>query len=89
MRAIWGILGLLVVVAMVGILTKKQLNAVAEIRLPAATDQSTPDAPVALDPAAGKAPAGNAQQQAQQIQQQFKAAAEAATQQARPMPDEK
>jgi hypothetical protein len=85
MRAIWGVLGLLVVVALVGILTKKQLNAVTEIRLPAATGQSTPDAPFALDPAAGKAPAGNAQQ----IQHQFKAAAEAAIQQARPMPDEK
>jgi len=63
MRVIWGVLSLLVVVAVVGFLAKKQVKSVV-------------------------AP-GNVQQQSQAIQQQFKAAAEAAVQQARPVPDDK
>lgn len=43
----------------------------------------------APDAASQTAPGGNPQQQAQQIQQQFKAAAEAAVQPARPVPDDK
>ena len=63
MRVILGVLSLLVVVAVVGFLAKKQVKSVV-------------------------AP-GNVQQQSQAIQQQFKAAAEAAVQQARPVPDDK
>lgn len=75
MRMIFGVLSLLFVVAVVGFLAKKQLASVSEIKLPPAALTVTPG--------------GNVQQQSQQIQQQFKAAAEAAVQQARPMPDEK
>ena len=63
MRVILGVLSLLVVVAVVGFLAKKQVKSVV---VP-----------------------GNVQQQSQAIQQQFKAAAEAAVQQARPVPDDK
>ena len=84
MRMIFGVLSLLLVVAIVGFLAKKQLASVNEIKVPSVNASGT----------AGTAgptinPSGNVQQQSQQIQQQFKAAAEAAVQQARPMPDEK
>jgi hypothetical protein len=75
MRMIFGVLGLLLVVAIIGMLAKKQLSSVNDIRLPAAP--------------------GSAQETTTSIktegtvQQQFKAAAEAAVQQARPMPDDK
>lgn len=86
MRAVFGVLSLLLVVAAVGLLAKKQLSAVSDIKVPQT-------APVADTPAVPATSAGgNAQQQSQQsqqIQQQFKAAAEASMQQARPMPDEK
>jgi hypothetical protein len=83
MRAVFGILSLLLVVAVVGLLAKKQFAAVSDIKVPQT-------APVAGTPALPAITAGgNAQQQSQQIQQQFKAAAEASMQQARPMPDEK
>lgn len=78
MRSIFGILSLLVVLAVIGILMKKQMGAVSEIKVVPATGTT-----VAVDPGA------NVQQQSQQIQQQFKAAAEAAAQQPRPVPDEK
>jgi hypothetical protein len=55
MRAIFGVLGLLVVVAIVGMLAKKQLDAGVA---PQAGD--TPEAAV---------PAGTPQQQVQQVQQ--------------------
>ena len=84
MRMIFGVLSLLFVVAVVGFLAKKQLASVNEIKVPS----------VSASAAVGTAvpsvnPTGNVQLQSQQIQQQFKAAAEAAMQQARPMPDEK
>jgi hypothetical protein len=79
MRAIFSILGLLVVVAIVGVLAKKQLGAVsvsgksadsAQVTLPATTPGSTP------------------QQQSQQIQNQVKQSIEASLQQARPVPED-
>ena len=72
---IFGVLSLLFVVAVVGFLAKKQLSSVNDIKVPATNTAVNPG--------------GNVQQQSQQIQQQFKAAAEAAVQQARPMPDDK
>ena len=76
MRMIFGVLSLLFVVAIIGILAKKQLGAVA---------------PVAT-PAASVAPAGTMERPtgppAQQVQQ-FKQAVETTLQQARPMPEEK
>jgi hypothetical protein len=83
MRVILGVFSLLVVVAVVGFLAKKQVKSVNEIQVPvlsAPADATTP--PASMAP-------GNVQQQSQAIQQQFKAAAEAAVQQARPVPDDK
>jgi multidrug efflux pump subunit AcrB len=73
MRMIFGVLGLLFVVAIVGVLAKKQLG--------------TATAPAAAVPAATGAvatPAGTPQLQVQQAQQ----AVQDAMQQARPMPDD-
>lgn len=75
MRIVFGVLSLLVVVAVIGILTKKQLGAVAPVAAPA----------TAGAPAGMAAPTGTPQQQVQQ----FRQAAEGAMQQARPMPDDK
>ncbi|MES2939447.1 MAG: hypothetical protein V4864_17295 [Pseudomonadota bacterium] len=78
MRAIFGALGLLIVVAIVGLLAKKQLtSAVAPpaISAPAAAGETASPAPAA--PAAPKA----------QVQQ-FKQNIDAAAAQTRPLPDE-
>lgn len=84
MRMIFGVLSLLFVVAVLGFLAKKQLASVNEIKVP---NISTPASGGPATPSVN--PSGNVQQQSQQIQQQFKAATEAAMQQSRPMPDEK
>jgi hypothetical protein len=74
MRAIFGVLSLLIVVAIVGMLAKKQL-----------ASGTAPAAGPGL-PATGVAmPAGTPQQQVQQFQQ----AVQGAMQQPRPMPDDK
>jgi len=73
MRAFLGVLSLLVVVAIVGIMVKRQLA-------PAAAPPSA-GAPIEAMPR----PAGTPQQQVQQYQQ----AVQGAMQQARPMPEEK
>ena len=84
MKAGFGLIGLVVALAIVGLLVKKQLAAthqvVPALQLPAAEGQS---GTVSVDPTA------TVQQQSQQIQQQYKQAIEAAVQQARPMPDDK
>ena len=82
MRSIFGVLSLLIVVAIIGLLAKKQMTSINEIKVPAVAG-STPGVTIKVDPNA------TVQQQSQQIQQQFKSAAEAAVQQPRPMPDEK
>jgi hypothetical protein len=81
MKAIFSILGLLIVVAITGVLVKKQfgvapMSAVkpqtdSQISVPATTPGATP------------------QQQSLQVQQQVKQSLEAAMQQARPVPDDK
>ena len=73
MRIVFGVLSLLVVVAIIGVLAKKQLGAVAPVAAPAT---SVPGTVVV--------PSGTPQQQVQQVQQ----AVQGAVQQARPMPDE-
>jgi Na+-transporting methylmalonyl-CoA/oxaloacetate decarboxylase gamma subunit len=75
MRVVFGVLSLLVVVAIVGLLARKQLGATAPVAAPAST------------PASGSmaAPAGTPQQQVRQFQQ----AVQGAMQQARPMPEDK
>lgn len=81
MRAIFGVLSLLVVLAMVGLLVKKQLVSTQQV-IPALQIPGEPSkAPVASD--------STVRQQSQQIQQQYKQALEGAMQQTRPMPDEK
>jgi hypothetical protein len=73
MRAIFGVLSLLVVVAIVGVLAKKQLGAGA-VTAP----------PVTAAPGAPPAPAGTPRQQVEQ----FKQGLDATLQQPRPMPDD-
>lgn len=86
MRSVFGVSSLLFVVAVIGFLAKKQLSPVNEIKLP---EPSAVGVGGPTSPASPVEAAGNVQQQSQQIQQQFKAAAEAAVQQARPVADDK
>lgn len=75
MRVVFGVLSLLIVVAIIGILAKQQLGAIA----PSATPSN------AVGPGGTMArPSGTPQQQVQQFQK----AVEGSVQQARPMPDE-
>jgi hypothetical protein len=74
MRALFSVLGLLFVVAVIGLLAKKQLTSVGAPPIPTA-------------PGVTVAPGGPAATPQQSVNQ-FKQAAEAAVQQARPMPDE-
>lgn len=79
MRTIFGVLSLLIVVAIIGVLAKKQLS-------PAPVKVAPADAGLALPaPAAGATP----QQQSQQIQNQVRQSLENTMQQARPMPEDK
>ena len=75
MRIVFSVLSLLVVVAIIGVLAKKQLGGATPAAAPAATGA----------PAGTPVLTGTPQQQVQQ----FRQAAEAAVQQARPMPDDK
>ena len=78
MRFFFGLIGLVVVLAIVGTLVKQQL---ASQKAPA------PGLPALQVPGA-PAPTGNVREQSQQIQQQVKQQVEGLMQQARPMPDE-
>lgn len=87
MRAIFGVVGLLLVLVTVGFLAKTQLKAVGGTQVPAL---SASDAPSGMPPAnLPLAPDASVQQQSQQMQQQFKTMAESAVQAPRAMPDEK
>ena len=75
MRGLFGIVGLLLTLAIVGILAKKQLSAVTTTVPPAGL---------------ASAPAGtNVKEQSQLIQQQIKQSVDNTLQQARPMPEDK
>jgi hypothetical protein len=76
MRIIFGLVGLVVVLAIVSTLAKKQLSSVNAIQLPPGTG-------VTVDPNA------SVKAQSQQIQQQVKQSLEQAVQQSRPEGDEK
>ncbi|MDB5882170.1 MAG: hypothetical protein JWP43_2048 [Ramlibacter sp.] len=76
MRIVFTMLSLLIVVAVIGILAKKQLGSIAAV---------APAAGTAAPSSGMAAPTGTPQQQVQQ----FRQAAESAMQQARPMPDDK
>ena len=79
MRAIFGVLGLVVALGIVGWLAKTQL---------ASTRQAIPSIALpGVEPV--NAPAATVRDQSQQMQQQIKQSVEAAMQQARPMPDDK
>ena len=79
MRAIFGVLSLLMVVAVIGVLAKKQIS-------PAPVKLAPADAGLAVPaPADGATP----QQQSQQIQNQVRQSIENTMQQARPMPEDK
>jgi hypothetical protein len=80
MRAVFGLVGLVVALAVVGVVVKKQMSAV---RTPVPTLQDTAPAPAPT----GASPA-TVRDQSQQIQQQVKQQVEGLMQQARPMPDE-
>lgn len=81
MRILFGVLSLLIVVAVLGTLAKKQLGGVSAI---------TTNASEANQMTAPASQAGtNAQQQNQQIQQQVRQSLDAALQQARPPAEEK
>ena len=75
MRAVVSVLGLVIVVAVIGMVAKKQLTAVA---------------PAPATTVAGQPAAASPQQQVQQVQQvqQMRQAAEAAMQSPRAMPDD-
>lgn len=73
MRGVFGVLGLLIVLAVVALLAKKQMGS------------TVITAPGISIPASGATP----QQQSQQIQKQIGQSIESSLQQARPMPDEK
>jgi hypothetical protein len=75
MRAIFSVLGLLIVVAVIGLLAKKQMTSIA--RPPAIS--AAPGSPAPL-----VAPGATPQQTVQQFQQ----AVQGQMQQARPMPDD-
>ena len=80
MRGLLTFIGLLVALGVVAILMRKQMTSV---QMPVPVLQAPADTP-----ATAVAPApGNAAQQSQQIQQQYKQAVEGAMQ-ARPMPDD-
>jgi hypothetical protein len=74
MRMVLGVLSLLIVVAVIGVLAKKQLGAAAPVASAASSGSETMARPTGTP--------------AQQVQQ-FKRAVEGTMQQARPMPDEK
>ncbi len=83
MKGVFGMVGLLITLAIVGILIKKQLFT-AQQSMPA-LQQVVPATPGAADETQGQ----TVKQQAQQVQQQYKQALDAAMQQSRPIPDEK
>ena len=80
MRGMFGLVGLLVALGVVGLLVRKQM---AAVQMPVPVLQAPADGVASVPPA----PA-NAVQQSQQMQQQVKQAMDAAMQ-PRPMPDDK
>ncbi|PJI97954.1 hypothetical protein CLU85_2755 [Acidovorax sp. 69] len=80
MRALFGVVGLVVALAIVGLVAKKQLSATRTTvpALQTATGVGTP----------ASAPTGTVREQSQQVQQQVKQQMEGLMQQARPMPED-
>ena len=80
MRGMFGLVGLLLVVAIVGLLAKKNLSSLNGAPTPAANS-----AGVALPTTT---PGATVKEQSQQIQQQYKQQVETAVQQPRAMPED-
>ena len=78
MRIVFGLISLVIVLAIVSVLAKKQVSSVNDIKIP----QVSGIAPITVDPNA------SVKDQSQQIQQQMKQSIEDAMK-ARPMPDDK
>lgn len=81
MRAILGVLSLVIALAIVGVLAKKQMASVTG-SAPIAPSSAGVGVPVTR-------PNASPLEQSQQMQQQVKQSVEATMQQARPMPDDK
>ena len=84
MRAIFSLLSLLIVLAVVGMLAKRQFGAVSVMAVPA-HNPAAQDAAVILPVTS---PGATPQAQSLQIQQQVRQRLETSLQQARPLPDE-
>lgn len=84
MRGLFGLVGLLVALVIVGTLVRKQMTAVRVITVPALETPANASASAPVNASSGP---GNVAQQSQQMQQQIKQAVEGAMQ-ARPMPDD-
>lgn len=82
MRAVFSVLGLLIVLLVVGLLAKKQFSS-----LPLASPQNAAAASAGVV-LPTTTPGASPQMQSQQIQQQIKQSVEAAMQQPRAMPEE-
>ncbi len=86
MRAIFGLVGLLMVLAVTGFLVRQQMKAahapVPALRVPATAGDDTQSVSNIVVPASG-----TAAQQSQQLQQQFKQTLDKAMQ-TRPMPED-
>ncbi|MFN4120074.1 hypothetical protein [Acidovorax sp.] len=80
MRGMFGLVGLVVALALVGVLVKKQMSAT---RAPVPSLQPAPAVA-----GAASAPAATVREQSQQVQQQVKEQMDSLMQQARPMPDD-
>lgn len=83
MRGLFGLVGLLVALVIVGTLVRKQMTAV-RVTVPALETPANASASAPVNASSGP---GNVAQQSQQMQQQIKQAVEGAMQ-ARPMPDD-
>ncbi len=80
MKGLFGLVGLLLALVIVGVVVKKQLDT---------TTQRVPVLAPAVPGSAASAPAATVREQSQQVQQQYKQAVDGLMQQPRPMPDEK
>lgn len=80
MRGLFGLVGLLLVVAIVGLLAKKNLGSLSAAPTPSATSAGV-ELPTTT-------PGATVKEQSQQIQQQYKQQVEAAVQQPRAMPED-
>jgi hypothetical protein len=83
MRGLSGLIGILFVLAVVGVLVKKQLGSTQQA-IPALRAPSE-----AIGTAGAVDPQANVRLQGQQVQQQVKQAVDAMMQQPRPVPDDK